>query len=282
MKKLTCILAAALCLASCDYLKSLVHEGDLVARAGSHKLYSGEVEAYVPKGLPYEDSLSLARQYIETWAIAQLYDDLARKELSKADQDVSKELDDYRRALLKYRYEQSYINQRLDTLISDDQIGAWYDAHQEQLRLTQPIVKARFVVMHRNSPKYATVKKEISVDDEDGMVATDSLLIMSTIRNTSFGGRWIEASVLASELGMGVPEMFRAERGGYVEKVDDEGNASLAYIFEKVEEGKVGPQEYYRDRIKDIILSARKQQLLDSLEQELLDDARRQDNYVIY
>lgn len=280
MKRTLLALAALLSLTSCRYVSSFLREGDVVARIGSHKLYSDDLEAYVPKGLSPEDSASLAQQYIRTWAMDRMFEDVARKELSKADLDVSKELDDYRSSLLKYRYEQSYINHRLDTAISDAVIEEYYDTHREQFHLPQPIVKARFVAIRRDSPTYAAVKKELSVEDEDGMVAADSLIVMNTVRNTSFGGSWTEASVLAREFGTDYATMFMKMNGNYIEMVDDEGNAGLAYIYDMMDAGRVGPQEFYRDRIRDIILSARKQALLSELERELLEAVRKRDNYV--
>lgn len=280
MKRTLLALAALLSLTSCRYVSSFLREGDVVARIGSHKLYSDDLEAYVPKGLSPEDSASLAQQYIRTWAMDRMFEEVARKELSKADLDVSKELDDYRSSLLKYRYEQSYINHRLDTAISDAVIEEYYDTHREQFRLPQPIVKARFVAIRRDSPTYAAVKNELSVEDEDGMVAADSLIVMNTVRNTSFGGSWTEASALAREFGTDYATMFMKMNGNYIEMVDDEGNAGLAYIYDMMDAGRVGPQEFYRDRIRDIILSARKQALLSELERELLEAVRKRDNYV--
>lgn len=266
-------------LCSCSFVSSLMHEGEVVANVGSRKLYSVEIESYIPKGMSPDDSLKLAQQFIRNWTIERLYEQVAEKELSKAAQDVSKELEDYRRSLLKYRYEQSYVNQRLDTTITDKQIGDYYDSHQAQLKLKAPILRARYVKVYKDSPNLQTIRKQLSVEDEDGMVATDSLLIMSTIRNTHYGGRWVEASVLAREFGVDYESLLNDMANGYIERKDAEGNDCIAYVYEIIKAGHRGPEEYYRDRIKDIILSARKQTLLLELEQDLLKTARtRGDN----
>ena len=84
---------------------------------GKHRLYRHELESIVPEGLSSEDSLNLVSQYIDTWASAYLFDELASGSLSKKDLDLSEQLEQYRHALVKYRYEQKYINERLDTLL---------------------------------------------------------------------------------------------------------------------------------------------------------------------
>ena len=51
-----------------------------------------------------------------------LFMDMAETELSKGEKDVSREIESYRRSLLKYRYEQKYVNQRLDTAVTEADI----------------------------------------------------------------------------------------------------------------------------------------------------------------
>lgn len=281
MRRYLTIIAAVLALCSCNVINNLVHDGDVVARAGSFELYLPELEAYIPKGLSPEDSTALARQYINSWAIEHLYEERANLELDKSTLDVTKELEDYRRSLLKYRYEQSYVNQRLDTAITESQISEYYRTHQDQLTLSLPIVKARFVKVLKDSPNLGNIRRELSAD-EDEMMAADSALFMSTLRHSDFGGRWIEAPVLAREFGTDHVSVLSMLKNGYVENTDESGNHNIAYVYEIVNAGHVGPEEYYRERIKDIILGSRKQTLLNNLERDLLDDARKQGSYVIY
>lgn len=254
-----------------------------MAKVGKEKLYSTEIEDFIPKGISPEDSTKLAGLYIDRWAIDRLYENMAEREMDKSELDVSRELEDYRRSLLKYRYEQLYVNQRLDTAITDSQIDEYYDSHKDQLRLSLPIVRARFVTVLKDSKNYSRVKSEIAVDDEaGGMASSDSLLFMSTIRNTDFGGGWVDASVLAGEFGTDYVTMLSSVKGGYVEMTDAEGNHNLAYIFETVAAGQTGPEEYYVGRIKDIILNARKQKLLATLESGLLEQAKADGSYTVY
>lgn len=281
MKRYLTIFAAVLAFCSCNVINNLVHDGDVVAKAGSFELYLPELEAYIPKGLSPEDSTALAGQYINSWAIEHLYEEKAKLELDKSALDVSKELEAYRRSLLKYRYEQSYVNQRLDTAITDNQISDYYKTHQDQLTLSLPIVKARFVNVLKDSPNLGKIRSELSAD-EDEMMAADSALFMSTLRHSDFGERWIEAPVLAREFGTDYVTVLSMMKNGYVENTDENGNHNIAYIYEIVYAGHVGPEEYYRERIKDIILGSRKQTLLNNLERDLLDDARKQGSYVIY
>ena len=71
-------------------------------------------------------------------------------------------------------------------------------------------------------------------------------------------------------------------KDSFAEFTDDAGNLHLAYIVEMVPAGRTAPLEYCSERIKDIILSARKHALETSLEKDLLEDALESRKFVIY
>ena len=147
-------------LPSCKAISSLIHDGEVVARLGDHKLYRSELDDMIPKGTSPEDSVKLAGIYINSWARDKAFVDIAQQRLSKGEKDVSKELEAYRQSLLRYRYEQRYINERLDTTVSRKQIEEYYDSHQESFKLERPIMKARFLNISKDSPNLAFSKKE--------------------------------------------------------------------------------------------------------------------------
>ena len=63
-------------------------------------------------------------------------------------------------------------------------------------------------------------------------------------------------------------------RNSFVEMTDAEGRICLAYISDYMRSGNVPPVEFCRDIIENVIISARKQTLLNDLERDLLEDAR--------
>ena len=122
------LLAVLLAVSSCQLVHrvsdttSELFGDEVVARVGRHKLFRSELSGYIPTGASPEDSLALAQQYINSWAEELLFLDMADAQLSKEEKNVDRELEEYRRTLLKYRYEERYINERLDTLITDAEV----------------------------------------------------------------------------------------------------------------------------------------------------------------
>lgn len=254
----------------------------MVAEVGSEKLYRSDLDAVIPKGVSQEDSVYLAKQYINTWATELVYLGIAEQQLSKTEKDVTKELEDYRKSLLKYRYEQLYVNERLDTAVSDDLVEEYYNAHQDKFVLSRPLVKARFLSISDDSPAKEQIRKRMSSDEVEDLIEADSLAYSSAYKFTTWSDAWVDVTVLAREYSMNYETMLSQMKNKWIEQVDTLGVARVAYIKDVMKKGEVAPIEYSAPSIKDIIISARKQTLISTLEQDLLNDARENGKFVIY
>lgn len=281
MRNLTLILAVMLSLYSCDAISSLAGK-DSVARVGNHKLYRSELEKRIPAGISREDSLAFAMQYINSWATDRLFLDMAESRLSKAQKDVSTELEDYRISLLKYRYEQSYINERLDTSVSSTEIKEYYDSHTEKFRLEFPIVKARFLLIPQDSPSLGVIRRKMSSEKVDDLIAADSLSYSAALKYRDYSDIWIDVISLSREFGTDYVTMLSRMQQSFIEMPDEYGNMRIAYVADIRREGQTAPLEYCTGQIKDIILSVRKHVLMTNLERDLLKDARSKEKFVIY
>ena len=270
---------AVLAAVSCQ---SFLHDGEVVAKVGKHKLYASDVEPLIPSGIGKEDSVRLVHQYVNNWASDMLFMDMAGNELTKAEKDVTREIESYRSSLLKYRYEQKYINQRLDTAVTAGEVDRYYESHADQFKLTRPIVRARFARLAADSPNLAAVRKNFAAQNDDDLVVSDSLTYASALRYTDFGKRWIDIVTLAREFDVDHLTLAASIRKGTVEMTDGKGNVCIAHVSGMYRAGETGPVEYYEDQIRDIILSTRKQALLNDLERELIEKARTDEIFVIY
>ena len=286
MKRLLNIIAAIIIvlpsLSSCRAISSFLKGGEVVAEVGSEKLYRSDLDAVIPKGVSQEDSVYLAKQYINTWATELVYLGIAEQQLSKTEKDVTKELEDYRKSLLKYRYEQLYVNEILDTAVSDDLVEEYYNAHQDKFVLSRPLVKARFLSISDDSPAKEQIRKRMSSDEVEDLIEADSLAYSSAYKFTTWSDAWVDVTVLAREYSMNYETMLSQMKNKWIEQVDTLGVARVAYIKDVMKKGEVAPIEYSAPSIKDIIISARKQTLISTLEQDLLNDARENGKFVIY
>ena len=282
MRKLTALILALVCLNACNTISSIIHDDDVVARVGQEKLYLSQVEKYIPEFVSAEDSLNLVRQYINSWATEILYQQVAQEQLSESEMDVTAELEDYRKSLLKFRYEQRYIGERLDTLVTDDQKKEYYSTHQELFQLDRPILKVRFLDIAKNSQSRDKIVKLMSSKEYEDNIQAAELASSAALKYFDSSDRWTDAIVLAREFGTDYADMLAAMRGNVIKiEPEDRSDVLIAYVVE-IRKNGVAPMEYVEDRICDYILSARKQELLTTLERDLLEDALDRKTFVIY
>lgn len=269
-------------LASCRAISRFLHDDEVVAEVDGVVLYRSDLDDVLPTGLSDEDSLRLAAQYINSWASDQVFLGIAEQQLSKAEKDVTKELEAYRKALLKYRYEQLYVNERLDTSVSVDLVQQYYDAHADKFVLERPVLKARYLRISSKSPLKDQIKKKMSSSESSDVLEADSLSYSAALKFLTWNGRWIDISVLSGEFGMDSAALLAKRKGPWIEVEDTTGIMNIAYIEAFKDKGEMSPVEYSTPAIEDMIVSIRKQELINSLEQNLLEDARQNGKFKTY
>ena len=276
------ILVVLPALSSCRAISSFLGSDDVVAVVGPDKLFREDIEALIPKGLSSDDSLRLASQYINSWASDRVYLKIAEEQLSKSEKDVTKELEEYRRSLLKYRYEQLYVNERLDTAVSQAVIEEYYQTHKDNFILERPVVKARFVNISADSPSLKQIRKRMSSTEANDLIEADSIAFSSAVKFTTWSDKWIDVAMLAREYSTDYSSVLAKMNKRWIEDVDTTGYVRLTYVSDIMQKGQTAPIEYCRDNIKNIIISSRRQNLLLNLERDLLKDARANGDFIIY
>ena len=269
-------------LTGCQAIQSFIHDDKVVARVGKHKLYESEVNAYIPSGVSIADSTNLALQYINTWATDIIFSDMAQSQLSKTERDVTAELEAYKRDLLRFRYEQRFIGDRLDTLVTEDQMLDFYEKHKNLFTLDRPILKVRFVDILKNMDKKDQIIRLMSSNKPKDMDEVEGLANKYAIKYFDKSYEWMDAAVLAREFGTDYGQMLAKMNQSYIRmESEDAADIKVAYVRE-IRRSGVAPFDFCTDRIREYILSGRKHDLLVALEQSLLKGASDEGKFVIY
>lgn len=269
--RLTCTACLAGLAVCCNSVGALLGLSDTVAEVGGYKLPRETVENLIPPGTSQEDSAAIASRYINSWKADRLKAVRAARELPKEECDVSREIEEYKVSLLKYRYEQHYIRQNLDTTVTPADVQAYYDGHQADFILDRALVRARVMKISADSPVLGELKEKLASESLQG-ASSDSLTFARAYMFSDFGGGWTEASALAGIMEMDPAKMLSSVKGGYVQNTLADGSEAIAYIPESIPSGQRGPVSYFQSRIHDLILGARRRDLLSELDNKLLSE----------
>lgn len=145
---------------SCDRMKSgSIDPSDIViATVGQHKLYSSQLEGMFAEGMTSADSAMTTNAFVERWTREQVL-------LVEAEQNLPDDLDidglvtDYRNSLLRLNYEEEILRSRLDSIISDEELLAFYESNKDQYQLEKPILRCLFMQVPAPVPTEREVQK---------------------------------------------------------------------------------------------------------------------------
>ncbi len=273
MNKFVSIIIAALLVCSCTLFES-VTKGEKVAQIGRAALYKTDIEKIIPKGISSQDSVALVKQYVDSWAIKQLMLQKAEEQLPKGDKDVAQLLEDYRMQLLVFRYENKFIEERLDTIVSVAEREEYYNAHQSSFEGKNGVFKGRLVKMQNSSPNLQVMRKLAQGREIDDLEALEQLAYNSAYKYSNYNNNWVDLGVVAREVGVSIMELQQVlAKQNVVAEVKDTVYTNLLQVLEYIAPGEITPFEYNSEKIKEIIISRRKQELLANLQRDILNDA---------
>ena len=188
---------------------------------------------------------------------------------------VAKLLEDYRTQLLVFRYENMFVNERLDTVVSQKEREEYYNLHLKSYVTKNGIIKGRVINMHNSSPKIKELERLLSKEDVNSIVEVEQLGYSSSYKYNNFNDEWVDLAVVAKEMGIVLSDLQKelAKKKTPYFKYKDSLNTSYLQTFEYVMAGEITPLEYNSESIKDIIISKRKKDLLQKLQSDIYKEA---------
>ncbi len=268
---------------SCSFFNdSNQGSGKRVARIGTHVLYESEIDKLMPDGISAEDSIDMVEQYINTWALNELMQRKAKSELTKSEKNISDEIEEFKRNIYLFRYEKLYIEERLDTVVTANAISDYYKEHSKNFTTEESIVKGRAIRISSNSPYFEMLKDEFERSGSTLSSDTKDHFITLSEKYFDFSSNWTAVSVAARTIGL---DQGRFEDGiviGSSYEIPIDGMYYLIYITDYVPSGEITPLDYNSESIRQIIISKRKQELLSTLESDVLSEATAKKRLKIY
>ena len=270
MKRICAIMIMVLLVSSCSLFQ---YRRDVLARVGKDVLYKSEVAKLVPPGTSPEDSAYMVDQYVQSWALTRLKTLKAEEQLTPEEKDISREVESFRNNLLSFRYEKMFMESRIDTVVTRAQVEEYYEEHPRSFEYDYSVVRARYIVISTRSPYYSNVKELYRTRDEEKAAELAELSRSYAEKYEDYGGKWVSVPQLAKDVGMIISDMeeVAARQNGYI--IEGEQKNTLIFIIDRYAPHTLTPLEFNEEKIKDAILSIRKQEILSKLEQDLLNEA---------
>lgn len=258
-----------------------IDDTPLLASVYGHELHASDLEGLIGEGVSADDSVAIVTSYVEQWIRQTVM-------LTKAEKNIKdnfdRQLGEYRNSLLIYAYEQQIVNQLLDTSVSDEQIGEYYDQHQEDFRLKSAIVKAVYVTVPTKSPAVAKLKSIVSRRnfEEKDIVELEELATRNNLSGYYDADTWIPFYTLQSAVPITTYNENLYLKQNHTITLNDNDVTYLVRILDYKVSDETSPLELQTENIRSILLNHRKLDILNQLQADLLKEAERSDNIKTY
>ena len=277
LSKIYVLLFLSVAFSGCDLFRQHSHEG-VVAELNGHTLTEQDLRP-LTVGLSSEDSLQVASDYIRQWAINILQYD---KAMGRVDDRIEAMVNDYRRSLYIYAYEQALIARRMPKEVEDSVLLQFYKEHQNQFVLRESILRGILLVIPEKSPKQANLRKLLANPTEDNLEKIEKYAYQYSAGYELFTSQWRTTNEILLRLPVERDILQKDLRSRSLIEVKDSAMIYLLQVTDKHLAGDYMPFDYAADEIKQIVLTERQTDFLRAQREKLYGDAIRHKKLKLY
>jgi hypothetical protein len=253
-----------------------------LAQVGERILYKEELEKVLPENLQDKDSALWVDDFIKKWVRSELVILKAEQNLSPEQKNVDKELEEYRNSLLTYRYKNELLAQKMDTVITSEEVNDYYARPNNEFILKNNIVKAIYLKIPLEVAHPETVKNLIRDEDPQKMAQLDEYSVQYAKAYDRFEDKWVKAGNVFQQF----PDEIADEesflrRNKFIESSDTH-YYYLICIRDFRLQGQVAPVAYVEPEIRNILLNERKIKFLRNIEDDIYKEGLASNKFKIF
>jgi hypothetical protein len=284
MKPLYFYLALSLVfLQSCNYFTfKKDNTREAVARVNDVYLYKDDLRAVFAKDITKQDSITLVNNYINNWIKQQLLLSKAQLNLENKNAEFEDLVKKYREDLFINSYKEAVVKQYLDTVVTEDDIDEFYLNNNELFKLNEELIKVKYIKIGKdvlNKNELIRLFKSTKNSDFENL-KKKVIYLQSHHLNDSI---WIKYSDLTNEIPILKTEDKQQllKKDNFIQK-EDSLSLYLVTIKKVLQSNEIAPKRYITPTVEQMILHQRKLLLLRNIEETLINDATKKQQFEIY
>ena len=274
------VLCAVVILSGCSYFRNSKDEV-YVARLDDKTYLLKDLRSQLPAGMTKPDSLARVNDILTRWVKKELLLKMAIENLDESQKDLSKEIEEYSNAILIHRYQQQLLSQKLDTVLTDQDIRRYYELNPEKFTLDYNIVKAVYVEIPKNVAKTDQIRRWMTENSTRSMSELESYSFQYASKYDHFNNGWVDFNNILARIPGGKEDPEQMLRRSKFLQFSDLNNFYFVLINDYILAGEKAPYDFVKDRIESLILNSRKMEFLQDLEKNIYEKGRRENRFTI-
>ena len=283
MRKILILLASITLMAGCRELPDYFSGDRTLARVGEKKLRMSELTPTLPQGVRGDDSVALCKVYIDRWVRKQVKLQAAEQIFSASVKDIDRKVEEYRQTLLTHRLDEQLIDQQIDTVYTETEITAYYNAHRTDFRVDRPLVKGRIVRFKEGYRQAQKLRQLMGGKSEEQQQDFADICLKNEFTVTDFRDKWVDFSEFLSYL-----PALRSENnesvlnGTGIQQMRDSKSHYYYEVTEVKRPGDFLPPEWVTPTIRRILFKQRQEAIIHRYEEEIYARALSEERIEIF
>ncbi len=273
-------LCAIVILSGCSYIRNSKDE-IYVARVDDKTYLLKDLRSQLPAGMTKPDSLARVNDILTRWVKKELLLKMALENLDESQKDLSKEIEEYSNALLIHRYQQQLLSQKLDTVLTDQDIRRYYEINPEKFTLDYNIVKAVYVEIPKTVAKTDQIRRWMTENSTRSMSELESYSFQYASKYDHFNNGWVDFNNILARIPGDKEDPEQMLKQSNFLQFSDLNNFYFVLINDYILAGEKAPYDFVKDRIESLILNSRKMEFLQDLEKNIYEKGRRENRFTI-
>jgi hypothetical protein len=254
-----------------------------VAQADGKTLYIDEIQfEYNSRDKELLDSALFFKTYIERWIKQQLLVSYAEKNLSRAELNVKKELENYRQELVINKFKEKKIENQSELKVSDAEVATYYQQNKAKFILNYPIVKVGYAVFPANTVFPRNFKTQITSFIESERSEAEEFVFQNSLKYDDFDNSWVffDNLVQNSDVAIAQPSTFLEQNKTLEFKQN--GNIHFVAIKAVMQAGEFAPLEFVTPQIRATLLNKKKLDFLREFKDSLYQDGLKYNKFSVF
>jgi hypothetical protein len=254
-----------------------------VSEAAGITLYYDQIPDIIQHGTSKADSAALIQNYINKWARRILMYNKAEDNLSQEYRDeLEKQLEETRINLVIYQYQRQMMLEKMDTVLSDEEIYNYYLANEKNFILSSDIVKALFIKLPVEAPNIDKARNWAKSDNQNDLRELESYCYQFAEIFDDFNEDWVTMDRLLVEL----PDEINNEENFLRRNTFYETADSHSIYFINIRDYRLrsstAPLEFVKNDIKSLILNSRRFEFIEQLENGIYNESLKNNSLKIF
>ena len=246
---------------------------DWVVRVEDHYLSRAELDEAIPASMSDEDSAKVADSYVNNWLKDHVVLVQAELNLPEEQVDFEQQLRDYRNSLVIYAFEKELIKQKLDTVVTDQEIRTYFENNSENFELKDYIVRAQFIKIPADAPKVNELEEWMRSDDPEDLYSAEDY----SRQYAEFGYfedlRWLYLDDILRQIPIKISNKEQFLSQNKLVKLNEGDYLYLLKIIDYQLKDGISPLSLVQKEIRSIIVNKRKREFILQMRKDLLESA---------